>query len=95
VTVDGLVERNGSGVSAVLRETDADHAIVAASLSTVGLERLAERAFSIVSGGEKQRVLIARALAKQATLFVLDEPINRLDERSHLLLSPVSGDRVV
>lgn len=51
------------------------------ALARVGMAHLAERVFSTLSGGEKQRVLIARALAQQAEMLVLDEPTNHLDIR--------------
>jgi iron complex transport system ATP-binding protein len=59
----------------------ADHEIAARSLARVGATHLGARAFARLSGGERQRVLIARALAQQATHLLLDEPTNHLDIR--------------
>ena len=56
-----------------------DEAIVAGALARVGMTDFAERRFSTLSGGEQQKVHIARALAQQPRLILLDEPTNHLD----------------
>ncbi len=66
------------------RTTDRDHVLVDEALRRVGADDLAERSFSTLSGGEKQRVLIARALAQESRVLVLDEPTNHLDIRYQL-----------
>jgi iron complex transport system ATP-binding protein len=60
-------------------DTTADAQIVAAALDRVNMGGFTERQFSTLSGGEKQRVLVARALAQQPKFLVLDEPTNHLD----------------
>lgn len=67
-------------------DSAADREIVEQCLSEVGMSHCATRSFLSLSGGEKQRVLVARALAQQAPLLVLDEPTNHLDIRHQLEL---------
>lgn len=59
--------------------SEKDRAIAEKYLDEVGLKGYEERSFLSLSGGEKQRVLLARALSQEAELIVLDEPTNHLD----------------
>jgi iron complex transport system ATP-binding protein len=56
-----------------------DFAIARDALERLGIAALAERAYTEVSGGERQLVLLARALAQEARLIIMDEPTASLD----------------
>jgi iron complex transport system ATP-binding protein len=63
------------------RDDETDQAIVDQAIEQVGCADLAHRGFNTLSGGEKQRVLIAQAMAQGADHLILDEPTNHLDIR--------------
>ena len=56
-----------------------DHAVVAESLALVGVSQLAHRQVNTLSDGERQKVMIAKALAQQTPVIYLDEPTAFLD----------------
>lgn len=60
-------------------ESAADLEITARSLETLGVGEFAERMLDTLSGGEAQRVVVARAIAQGSPLLLLDEPTSALD----------------
>ena len=56
------------------------------ALEMIGIESLAKRAFGELSGGQKQMVLLARALTQEAKTFIMDEPVSGLDYGNQIRL---------
>ena len=61
-----------------------DKSAVDEALSVVGIKELAERPFDELSGGEKQKALIALAIAQNTKVLLLDEPTAHLDMKAQL-----------
>ena len=85
----GLFEMEGPGDVAVARD----------ALRATGTAHLEERRFSTLSGGEKQRVVIASALAQASDILLLDEPTASLDLRYQIeiaaLLARLNAERAL
>jgi iron complex transport system ATP-binding protein len=60
-------------------DNERDRELVREALGALGLTSLTHRAFNAMSGGERQRTLIARALVQESSILLLDEPTNHLD----------------
>ena len=71
------------------RDTAEDYQIMRKSLKAVGMQEFEERSFSTLSGGEQQRIILARALAQQTPCLILDEPTNHLDIKYQLWLMDI------
>ncbi|MNI29058.1 Hemin import ATP-binding protein HmuV [compost metagenome] len=72
-----------------------DYEIVNAALKKVDLISYSNRSYLTLSGGEKQRVILARAIAQQPQFLILDEPTNHLDIKYQLqILSIVKSLKV-
>lgn len=77
------------------RDTNEDYAIAERAIGAVGLSGFADRSYSTLSGGEKQRVVLARAIAQEPKFMILDEPTNHLDIKYQLqILSVVKNLRI-
>lgn len=66
------------------RDSVSDFEIVRRCLKQVEMDGFAGRKFLTLSGGEKQRILLARALAQETEMLILDEPTNHLDVKYQL-----------
>jgi iron complex transport system ATP-binding protein len=56
------------------------------AMEQIGIGSLRQRPYTKISGGERQLVLLARALAQEAPVLILDEPTSHLDFRNQILI---------
>lgn len=66
------------------KDNKKDYDIALKALSSVGMIDSAHKSFSLLSGGEKQRVILARAITQAPKILILDEPTNHLDIKYQL-----------
>lgn len=66
-------------VNRLAQVTDRDRAVAYRALTLLGIRELSDKAYTTLSGGQQQLVLIARALTQQSDILVMDEPTAALD----------------
>ena len=71
------------------RDTEEDYRIAEEALRRVDMLSFRDRSFLTLSGGEKQRIILARALAQQVEMLILDEPTNHLDIKYQIQIMDV------
>lgn len=93
ITVRGLVEMGRYPHTSWWRNfSRADAAAVDAALAALSLEDLKDRQICELSGGQQQRAFLARAIAQEAHVLLLDEPFTGLDRRAAKQLSDLLGE---
>lgn len=75
--------------TALAKDTAEDFRIVEEALRRVDMLDFRDRSFLTLSGGEKQRILLARTLAQQVDMMILDEPTNHLDIKYQIQIMDV------
>lgn len=79
----------GLGINSARCKGSLRHQLIEKSLERVSAIKLIDRSYSSLSGGEKQKVSIARCLAQQAKLLLLDEPTSALDTENRKMVTDI------
>ena len=74
------------------RDNHDDYEMAYKALDKVGMLDFKDRSINSLSGGEKQRIILARALVQDTECLILDEPTNHLDIRYQLQFMSIAKD---
>lgn len=85
-SIDVVVMGRAQYIKSFSVPSDSDYSAAKAAMTLLGIQDLAEKPYSILSGGEQQLVLIARALAQNTEYLFLDEPAANLDLANQAVL---------
>ncbi len=95
--LDVVITGRVSYLSRFSSPKDSDYQIAKNSLKKLGIYHLKNRSYTKISGGERQLVLIARALTQNSPIMLLDEPISHLDFNNQIkilrLIKKLSRER--
>jgi manganese/iron transport system ATP-binding protein len=93
VLVEDVVMMGRYGHMGFLRlPKSADHAAVAAALARVGMSDYRKRQIGELSGGQRKRVFLARALAQDGRVILLDEPFTGVDVQTEAAIIRLLGE---
>jgi iron complex transport system ATP-binding protein len=92
--LDVVVSGRTPHLGALTTPSEKDYEIAYEALEAVGCQELAERPYTQLSGGELRMVLIARALAQQPKILLLDEPTSHLDFKNKIIVMRTIKDLV-
>lgn len=88
--IDMVLLGRSAHIAPFASPTGEDYALASQALSRLNIKHLAKREYTKLSGGERQLVLIARAICQQAQILVMDEPSANLDyANQHLVLQTI------
>lgn len=94
-TVEQIVMMGRTVYADGLRGPGDDERLIAAEvMRQTGIEHLADRPYTQISGGELQLVMLARALAQQTPVIIMDEPSAHLDFRNELVFMETVADLI-
>ncbi len=90
--LDVVIMGRASHFSSFETPKEVDRQAAFAALEKVNALHLANKKYTTLSGGQRQLILIARAICQSARVFVMDEPAANLDYANHQLLMDVVAD---